>query len=102
MANPPLELAKRTFTLSDYSVVEVSEFAVGTVLPSNSVKVRLNQTTVHLNRPAIFSAAGPRPTEYLAEIREGIRVLQLAATLIESDGRLETTIEQRSRASSSS
>lgn len=76
-------LPTQTFSYIDGSELVVSEFHTGLVLPNNSVKVRLNQTTVHLNQPAFFTSTGPAPTNFLASIKEGIRVLELAAEALQ-------------------
>jgi hypothetical protein len=78
-----------TFSYTDGSELVISQFQPGLVLPNNSVKVRLNQTTVHLNQPALFTATGPNPTNFLESIKEGIRILELAAEALQG-GQLES------------
>jgi hypothetical protein len=77
-----VRLPSSTFVLLDGSVISVSENSSGSILPRHSVSIRFNQTTVRIDRPAQFLAAGPIPTNYLEVIAEGIRVLEHSAELL--------------------
>ena len=79
-----IRLPALTFDLLDGSVITVSENSSESFLPRHSVTIRFNQTTVFIDRPARFQAAGPIPTNFLEVITEGIRVLEHSAELLRS------------------
>ena len=74
-------LPASTFDLPSGAFLSVEDFDPGTLLPTSSVKVRLDSVSVYVSRP--FSIHATEPAGFVERVKAGITVLEQALAALE-------------------